>query len=103
LQLSEINQVLQEADQLREQLVWLQGQPKQVKRLAWDGRLSIQQAKTVLTECVRLATQIEAQLQKLAERLDETAAVQVGLHEQAPLSQFPTPARTSPDRSSRLG
>ena len=76
LQTAEMSQLLVELDSLREHLIWLQGQPKQVKRLAWEGRLTLQQADTVLAECIGLAARIEGQLEELAKHMDATAATQ---------------------------
>jgi len=103
LRKAEFSQLYQEANQLCEQLTWLQGQPKQVKRLAWEGRLSVQQASILLAECVQLATKIEAQLDKIAEHLEKAANTQASEPDQPPLSLVPRLTRTLAYRRSRLG
>ena len=100
---AEFSQLYQEANQLCEQLTWLHGQPKQVKRLAWEGRLSVQQASTLLAECVQLATQIEAQLDKIAEHLDMTVSTQASDPDQPPLRLVPRSTRAQSYQHSRLG
>lgn len=93
----------QDVNQLCEQLTWLQGHPKQVKRLAWEGHLSVQQANVLLTECVQLATRIEAQLDKIAEHMNKTAAAEDREHDRPPLKLLPRATEAPPHRRSRLG
>lgn len=100
---AEFSQLYQEASQLCEQLTWLQGQPKQVKRLAWEGRLSVQQASTLLAECVQLAASIEAQLSKIVEYLDTTVSIRANEPDQTPLRLVLRHNRVPAYRRSRLG
>ena len=100
---AEFSQLYQEANQLCEQLTWLQGQPKQVKRLAWEGRLSVQQASTLLAECVQLATSIEVQLNKIVEYLDTAGSARANEPDQPPLRLVRRLNRAPAYRRSCLG